>query len=311
MDALSARQSGTAAAPTPAGRVIDILEPALQKTPIVLASPHSGSFYSESFLEQSRLDRLSLRRSEDCHVDALAEPAARLLGAPLLKALFPRAYVDVNREPWELDPGMFAGDLPGYVNVRSPRVINGLGTVAKVVAQGQEIYRHKLDFAEVERRIEDHYRPYHDALDRLIERTRDRFGLCVLLDCHSMPSESQTTQRARGGRAAADIVFGDFFGASCDPALVGAAEAAARTRGFEVARNSPYAGGFITRHYGRPEAGIHVLQIEIGRWLYMNEATLERREEDFGRLAGDLYHIAAAIDVQARKTLGRRPPPAA
>jgi N-formylglutamate amidohydrolase len=145
----------------------------------------------------------------------------------------------------------------------------------------------------------------------LIEATHRRFGLCVLLDCHSMPSESQTTQRARGGRQAADIVFGDFFGASCAPALVAAGEAAARACGLETARNNPYAGGFITRHYGQPDAGIHVLQIEIGRWLYMDEGTLERRQGGFDKLAGDLYHIASAIDAEARKTLGRRPPPAA
>src|SRR5216110_3099730 len=194
---------------------LDIRHPAARAVPLVLASPHSGADYPRDLLAASRLDPLTLRRSEDSFVDALFA-AAPELGAPLLAARFPRAYLDVNREAWELDPTMFADALPGFVNVRSPRVRMGLGTIARVVASGEEIYARKLRFAEARRRVEGLYHPYHHALRRLVDETAAAFGGYLLLDCHSMPSAASATSGSEG----ADIVLGDCYGAACAPRIV-------------------------------------------------------------------------------------------
>jgi N-formylglutamate amidohydrolase len=258
----------------------------------LFASPHSGSDYRADFIAQSRLDAVALRRSEDAFVDEIFQAAPRR-GAPLLKALFPRAFVDPNREPWELDPSMFSGPLPNYVNSRSPRVAAGLGTIARVVANGEEIYGRKLDFSEASRRIEQFYRPYHTALQGLIDRTRERFGWCFLIDCHSMPSIGGPMDRDPGMRRV-DFVLGDCHGASCGPALVETVESYLVGLGYVVTRNLPYAGGYVTRHYGRPERGVHALQIELNRALYMDEERIERRPR-LARLSAEMEGLIAAI----------------
>lgn len=254
--------------------VFHIRRPAVQTLPLVLASPHSGRNYPMEFLASSRLDALSLRRSEDCFVDEIFAPAADL-GAPLISALFPRAYLDPNREPFELDPAMFDGPVPSYVNSRSARVQAGLGTIARIVASGENIYAGKLRFRDALRRVERCYFPYHAALRGLIEETQAQFGYCILLDCHSMPSIGLPPEIAAGGKL--DMVLGDCYGSSCVPAVITAAEMVLRTQGYGVGRNAPYAGGHTTRHYGRTADGVHALQIEINRALYMEERTLERR----------------------------------
>ena len=247
--------------------VID--EPARHSLPYVFNTGHSGAVYPASFLAASRLDAVSLRRSEDAFVDRLFAPVVAL-GAPLMRACFPRAYLDVNREPYELDPRMFDGRLPAFANIRSMRVAGGLGTVPRVVADGQEIYRGRLPVAEATARIEGLYKPYHRALRGLVTRTAAAFGHAVLIDCHSMPS----TSLGRDEAARVDVVLGDRFGTACGHALMEAVEAALRGRGFRVIRNKPYAGGFITEHYGEPALGRHALQIEINRALYMDERSL-------------------------------------
>lgn len=245
----------------------EVRAPKRRTLPLVLASPHSGTFYPDSFRRQSILDDQSLRRSEDTFVDVLFG-AGPSLGAPLLRALYPRAFLDLNREPYELDPDMFSDPLPPYANVRSPRVASGLGTVARMVGGGAEIYGHKLPYAEAEARIEGIYRPYHAALSTLIRETQETFGYCLLLDCHSMPSVTH------GNPAyTAQVVLGDRHGRSCAPEVIEAAESVIRASGLRVARNVPYAGGFTTGHYGRPDSGLHVLQIELARDLYMDEVT--------------------------------------
>src|SRR5947208_16059033 len=203
-----------------AGGALDVRQPAARALPLVLASPHSGAEYPSDLLAASRLDPLTLRRSEDSFVDVLFG-AGPELGAPLLAARFPRAYLDVNREPWELDPAMFSDVLPSFVNARSPRVRMGLGTIARVVASGEEIYARKLRFAEARRRIDALYHPYHHALRRLVDETEATFGGYLLLDCHSMPSAAS----AVGGQDGADIVLGDCHGASSAPAVLEAARA--------------------------------------------------------------------------------------
>ena len=275
-----------------ADEVLKIDAPARQRIPLVLASPHSGRAYPPEFVAASVLDAASLRRSEDAYVDELFGQA-QVLGAPLLKALFPRALLDPNREAWELDPAMFDEPLPDYVNTNSPRVAAGLGTIAKVVASGVEIYRGKLTFDEARRRIERLYRPYHAALTRLIEDTRRRFGHCILIDCHSMPSCGGPAD-TEGGTTRVDFVLGDCFGNSCARAVTVAAESVLEKLGYRVVRNTPYSGGHTTRHYGRPLENIHALQIEINRRLYMEEST-HRRRPGFARLQADLGQVIAAL----------------
>ena len=278
-------------------QVFEILAPPVQTLPLVLASPHSGTLYPPDFLAASRLDAFSLRKSEDSFVDEIFM-AAPLLGAPLIRALFPRAFLDANREAFELDPDMFADTLPAYVNTRSPRVAAGLGTIAKVVANGEDIYRGKLRFAEALGRVNRFYHPYHAALKRLVDQTRHRFGYCLLLDCHSMPSSGNPPEAA-SPRAKVDFVLGDCYGGACSPVLMETAERTLRAQGFIVIRNTPYAGGFTTRHYGRPRLGIQALQIEINRALYMDERSISRKPY-IGELAEhmeDLVRVLSRVGV--------------
>jgi N-formylglutamate amidohydrolase len=250
-----------------------VLRPVVQNTPFIFCSPHSGSIYPRAFIEASRLDAISLRKSEDVAVDQLFSGVAGL-GAPLLSARFPRAYLDVNREPYELDPELFGRPLPAYANSQSMRVAGGLGTIARIVADAEEIYainrRPTLDAAL--QRIELLYKPFHAALAELIVTTRERFGIAILIDCHSMPS----TSMSRPGNAnRPDIVLGDRFGASCDSRVTRVVRDTIAGLGLNVQLNRPYAGGFITEHYGRPYESVHTLQIEINRALYMDEATFQ------------------------------------
>ena len=243
--------------------------PAEQTVPLVFASPHSGTDYTPAFIAASRLDPLALRRSEDAFIDDIFAVAAEF-GAPLLTATFPRAYVDPNREPFELDPAMFDAPLPAYVNTNSPRVAAGLGTVARVVTNGEEIYRGKLSFDEVRQRIDRLYYPYHHALQRLLDQTRAKFGVYLLIDCHSMPSIGGPMD-CDPGLKRFDAVLGDRFGTSCAPVVTETAERILRSLGYSVGRNIPYAGGYCTHHYGKPQTRMHALQIEINRALYMDE----------------------------------------
>ena len=274
------------------GAAFEIERPQRQTLPLVVASPHSGDRYPDDLLAASRLDAQELRRSEDFLVQRLAADAPAL-GAPLIAALFPRAYVDVNREPYELDPALFDEPLPAYANSRSPRVAAGLGTVARVVASGREIYSRPLPVAEALQRVERCYVPYHRALAALVAETQARFGFCILLDCHSMPTLREPFDQGAAG-VRADVVLGDGHGSTAAPGVVQRATEALAAEGLQVAHNVPYAGGFVTRHYGRPEAGVHGLQIEIARRLYMDEARLEALP-DFARMRARLAGVMAAL----------------
>jgi N-formylglutamate amidohydrolase len=279
----------TGPAPDPLNPPFLVAAPRAETAPVVFASPHSGDVYPAEFVTRTRLDALSLRRSEDAFIDTLFE-AAPGLGMPLIKARFPRAYVDANRGPWELDPGMFADRLPPYVDQSSPRAAAGLGTIARIVSDGAEIYRDKLRFAEAKRRIETLYMPYHARLSDLLDDAHARWTRCLLVDCHSMPSGAPPGIAV--GRP--DFVLGDCHGSSCMAAITDLAERTLRTLGYAVARNDPYAGGFTTRHHGRPAQGRHALQIEINRGLYMNEARLEPRPY-FATLAAHMARLIAVL----------------
>ena len=271
---------------------IEVMAPAEQRLPLVFASPHSGTDYPAEFLAASRLDPLTLRRSEDSYVDEIFGEAAAL-GAPLLRARFPRAYLDPNREPFELDPAMFEDELPAFVNTRSPRVRVGLGTIARVVATGEDIYARKLRFAEAMARIDRLYRPYHRTLRQLVTATRERFGSYLLVDCHSMPSGVAPSERGVR-RSRTDVVLGDCHGAACHPLVMETAHRSLSAKGYAVARNTPYAGGFTTAHYGKPGAQGHCLQIEISRALYMDERSFDRKAF-LRQLALDMRDLAAAL----------------
>lgn len=264
----------------------EILEPSEWRSPIVFNSPHSGSVYPRSFLAAARLDLATLRRSEDSFVDDLLFGVVAR-GYPLMRAHFPRCYVDVNREPYELDPRMFDGRLPSFANTRSMRVAGGLGTVARVVGDAQEIYDQRIPVDDALRRIESLYKPYHRALRRLVTRVHRNFGAAVLVDCHSMPSGSGP----KDDRPRADIVIGDRYGTSCVPVVSETIEATLRAAGYSISRNKPYAGGFITEHYGNPSAGLHAIQIEINRGLYMDERRYERARA-FAEVARHMETIA-------------------
>ena len=252
----------------------EMVAPPDQIVPFIYTSPHSGTAYLHEFLAMARLDVRTLRRSEDAFVDELFG-AAPEIGAPLLRAVIPRSFLDLNREPLELDPDMFEDALPSHANTTSHRVNGGLGTIARIVSNGAEIYRGKLRYQEAERRIELAYVPYHRQLRRLIDDTRARFGCAIVIDCHSMPSIGGPLDHD-SGRQRADIILGDRFGRSCSPVLVATAERTLRDLGYRVFRNNPYAGGFTTQHYGRPSEAVHTLQIEINRALYMDENRIER-----------------------------------
>jgi N-formylglutamate amidohydrolase len=276
-----------------------LLAPERPFAPVLFTSAHSGRAYSPDLMRGVRLCPLSLRRSEDCFVDELFA-AAPAHGAPLLAANFPRAFCDANREAWELDPTMFADPLPDWVNTTSSRVSAGLGTIAKVVASGETIYAGKLPFAEAERRIYTYWRPFHDTLGRLIGDIKARFGYCLVIDCHSMPSGIQSK---RGGTRPIDFVLGDLHGSACASRVTRAAEAILSGKGYLVRRNDPYAGGFITRHYGRPADDVHVLQVEIARALYMDEGRIERLPR-FPAIQQQITDLVAAITMQVHDLIG-------
>ena len=270
-----------------------VRRPLRQTVPVVFASPHSGRAYPPEFLAAARLDPLGLRRSEDSFVDLLfAEAPAH--GAPLLLAGFPRAFCDANREAWELDPTMFEDRLPGFVNTTSPRVGAGLGTIPRVVASGEAIYRARLPFAEAERRVRGCWQPFHATLAALIDATKALFGACLLIDCHSMPSPAGSG----AARSGPDVVLGDAHGTACAPAVTRFVEQALGELGYVVRRNDPYAGGYITRHYGRPREGVHVLQIELARGLYMDEARIEALPR-FDQVRADATGLIARLTQAA------------
>ena len=266
----------------------ETIRPRRLTAPLVFNSAHSGRDYPERFLKMTRLDHLSIRQSEDAYVDELFTRAPHL-GTPLLRAHFPRAYLDINREPWELDPAMFVEPLSERCNTTSPRVAAGLGTLAKVVAENKPIYRERLTIDDARMRIEGIYQPYHATMQKLLTEAHQAFGVAVLIDCHSMPRLARA-----GDRLAPDIVLGDRYGTTCAGMLADLAEMVFTGAGLRVARNRPYAGGFCTRTYGRPQHGVHALQVEISRHLYMNEVTLEKND-NFGAIRQIVERLVVAL----------------
>ncbi len=254
--------------------IFDLYLPDRRETPVVFSSPHSGKDYPQSFLSRSALDERSIRSSEDAFVDVLFSQAPQL-GAPLLASRVPRAFIDLNRSADELDPALIEGIMRAPHN---PRVSSGLGVIPRVVANGRPIYRGKLPLREAHERLEQVWHPYHDALRHLLDESRALFGEAILLDCHSMPHEAIETH-ARSNQPRPDVVLGDRFGAAASRIVVEEIEAAFEGAGLRVARNAPFAGAYIAQAYGRPSRNQHVVQIEIDRALYMDEATIQPRAD--------------------------------
>ena len=286
MEAMAAGKTGIGTIDPP----FEIVHAAAPGSPAVFNSPHSGRVYPADFIASSRLDCLTLRRSEDCYIDELFAWSSDL-GAPLLMAHFPRAYLDVNREPCELDPDMFMDRLPAHANTASPRVAGGLGTIPRIVCEREEIYRRPLRYREAEARIERLYRPYHAALAGLMDAAAASAGWALLIDCHSMPSTAAPQVHGSGG-GQADIVLGDRYASSCDPAITGLLGDLFAARGLRVAHNKPYAGGYITQTYGQPRLARHALQVEVNRGLYINERNLSK-SAGFERLRRVLAQVFA------------------
>lgn len=261
--------------------------PDKQLQPVVFNSPHSGSCYSNEFIASSHLSPLSLRKSEDAFVDELFADMP-LMGCPLLKANFPRAFLDLNRGPWELDPKMFKDKLPPHVQTATLRIAGGLGTIARNVSEKETIYCDKLSFSEAEARINRFYFPYHQALQDLIKQTRENFGQALLIDCHSMPSSASKRFSKKNKRP--DIILGDRYGAACDDKYIDILEKLLKNSGFETVRNRPYAGGYITQTYGRPFEEVHVIQVEINRAIYMDEKSITKNE-NFHQVKNNLTNV--------------------
>tara|TARA_Y100001970_G_C14118123_1_gene794770 strand:- start:331 stop:1224 length:894 start_codon:yes stop_codon:yes gene_type:complete len=252
---------------------ISVIKPDELSSACVFSLPHSGREYSTDFINSSKLDYITLRSSEDFFLDNFFNLATSN-GSSLIKANFPRAFLDLNREPYELDPDMFNQVLPNFVNSTSKKVALGLGTIPRVVSNGTEIYKNKMSWFEAENRIEKFYFPFHMNLKQLLIKNKFKFGFSILIDCHSMPSITQGIFNSRQ-QILPDFVLGDNFGKSANPNIIHFIEQFLNNKGYSVLRNKPYSGGFITQNYGRPINKIHAIQIEINRSLYMNEVTME------------------------------------
>ena len=246
-----------------------IYEPAQLTSSIVFATPHSGRNYPLDFLDRIILDAHAIRASEDAFVDQLFL-SVTAVGAPLLAALVPRAFVDLNRSCEELDPALIE-DVRSTGS--SARVTSGLGVVPRVVGVGRSIYHGKISMVEAQARLQDVWYPYHQRLQVLLDATRTKFGHVVLIDCHSMPHEAANP--GLRSKTSPEIVVGDRFGAAADLKVTDCVQAAFTDAGFRVSRNMPFAGAYISQHYGKPKRGQHVVQIEIDRSLYLDEASIE------------------------------------
>ncbi len=272
---------------------VEVIYPDDWTLPVIFSSPHSGDHYPDSFVQQTDLDLLSLRQSEDFKVDELIGMAPGL-GAPLVKSNYPRAFCDPNRQAYELDPSMFDEDLPEHVTTSSHRIAAGIGTIPKIVSAGKQIHTSLLSYQDALERLMLCYFPYHAALKETIEEGVEKFGKILLVDCHSMPgSPANISEKSK----LTDFILGDRFGDSCPLEYSIFIANRLKSYGYSVCYNSPYAGGYITQHYSSHYKDVNVLQIEINRLLYMDQSTLTPTEgmsvlkDQFSELISDLGTI--------------------
>ena len=281
--------------------IFKIKYPDFLSSPNVYSFPHSGTYYFKNFLEQTNLDLANLRRSEDFYVDELFDES-NVYGSLSIKANYPRSYLDLNREPYELDQSMFEDTLPKYINTNSKSVAIGLGTIPKIVSVNTEIYKNKIKWREIQARIEKIYFPYHAALKQLLIKSKYNFGYSLLIDCHSMPSNSEFYNLNQF--TLPDVILGDVYGKSCDPSITNLIESILSKQGYKVLRNKLYSGGFCTRNYGRPSENMHAIQIEINRSLYIDETNYIKKNNfkkiktDMANLVRDLSNKQFSLNIK-------------
>jgi N-formylglutamate amidohydrolase len=255
---------------------------------VVLSVPHAGREYSATLLRSSRLPRAMLESLEDRLVDRLVWRASGS-GAAGIAATVPRAEIDLNRDEREIDPAMIVPPPPARSVLQSARTRGGLGLIPSRIGGAGSIWLHRLPEQELRRRIDEVHRPYHLALEQLLHRARERFGVAILLDCHSMPPREQSAPR---------VVLGDRHGTTIGSDLLRAAGEAARRAGYAVGINVPYAGGYITARHGKPAQAIHAVQLELDRSLYLDEK-LREPGSGFDSTARLIADIAAALAAKA------------
>lgn len=281
------------------GEGYEIAHPSKWRAGVVFASPHSGDIYPKDLLDRSNLSQHQLRKNEDIFIDHLFESAVEA-GAPLLRALFPRVVVDVNRAETELPSHWDALiDRPEYQHP-TPRAAAGLGVVPTYLSETLPIYNRLPDIKDVSNRLMTLYHPYHAALTGLLKTSVSRFGRALLVDCHSMPGFAPMGSRRP------DIILGDRFGTSCHADTLGMLRQLFTQAGYSVGINYPYAGGYTTSHYGKPDEGVEAIQIEINRDLYVNPVTLSRKSgyatlsEDLQRITHEIVAFALPQDLAAQ-----------
>ncbi|EAU52150.1 hypothetical protein OM2255_08351 [alpha proteobacterium HTCC2255] len=249
-------------------------EPEVQTTSMVFNSPHSGRSYSESFLKNSLLKKPEIRASEDAYVDDLFSSVTEF-GAPLLTAVAPRAFVDLNRQADELDSAIIHGVNK---NILNSRVLSGLGVIPRIVSKGNNIQSGKMTIEQANLRLDKSYFPYHYKLKKLLDQTKLEFGKVILIDCHSMPMRSTHSLRSSDGKSP-NIVLGNRFGSSCSSDIMEQIKSSFEDAGFRVSQNIPFSGAYILKNYGRPSINQHAIQIEIDRGLYLNEKLVEKSDK--------------------------------
>ena len=254
---------------------LEVHIPKSQKFPVVLSSPHSGRVYSQNELNLTNLSKNILRKSEDTLVDKICLMVSDL-GIPMLTTNFPRAFIDLNRSPIEIDSDMFYS-VPDYISKnKSLKVKYGLGVIPRVSAEGIEIYKNILPFSMARKRLLKYYFPYHKKLKDLLKLTYNQFGVAILLDCHSMPSLASSSEKNKNRDF--DIIIGDNYGNSCGVEIYTEAEKCFKKLKFNVVRNELFSGGFITNYYGAPSNGIHAIQVELNRLLYLDKENFYQNE---------------------------------
>jgi N-formylglutamate deformylase len=262
--------------------------------PLVLDSPHSGVAYPADFGHECEL--AVLRQAEDTHVEKLYD-FAPALGVAWIEALFPRSYIDVNRNTTEVDVTLIEDDWSDAVEtdpVALAKVRLGKGLIWRMTDEGTPIYQRKLTAAEVRSRIDQCWRPYHQAVQQAIAGAHARHGYSIHLNCHSMPAIASAYSTDFPGLAHADFVIGDRDGTTAHAALSQALCGILRSFGYDVAYNHPYKGVELVRRYGNPANDRHSIQVEVNRRLYMDEATLEPHA-GFAALQGHLRQLVERL----------------
>lgn len=280
------------------GTAFKTLSPDNWTAPLVFDSPHSGSIYPGDF--ETIQPRDLLRQAEDMYIDELFGGVTEA-GAPLLSALFPRAYIDANRGLHEFDPAVVDAPWPGPVE-ESKKTDLGIGLIWRKCRPNNDLYARKLTVAEAQARIDGYWWPYHKAFQALLGEAQARFGAVWHLNCHSMPELAGVLSNENPKDRRPEVCLGDRHGTTCAPAFTEFVRETLEDLGYQVAVNKPYAGVELVRAYSNPDAGRHSLQIELRRDLYMNEVSFERTNR-FPQIAADMQTLAERMAAKAGEWL--------